>query len=230
MSERIDSRSSVETPEGIEFTSSIVGPLPRTLAYSIDFGWRLLVYMVLGIVSIFAGKVGTGVFLVVAFLLEWFYPVFFEVLRNGQTPGKKAMGIRVVNDDFTPVSWGNSIIRNLLRAADFFPVFYLFGLITMVLNRKFQRLGDLAAGTLVIYCQEDKPIKLSDEITATAPEIPLTLEERQAISNFTIRTEVISEARQQELANILEPVTHETGDKGLRKVKSIGAWLLGKKQ
>lgn len=92
MSKRLNNRNSVETPEGIEFTSSVAGPLPRTLAYCIDFSWRLLVYLALGIFMIFAGDVGMGFFLVIAFLLEWFYPVFFEVFKNGQTPGKKIDG------------------------------------------------------------------------------------------------------------------------------------------
>lgn len=229
MSKRLNNRNSVETPEGIEFTASVVGPLPRTLAYCIDFSWRLLIYLTLAIAMMFAGDVGLGFFLVTAFLLEWFYPVFFEVFKNGQTPGKKSMGIQVVNDDLTPISWANSVIRNLLRAVDYFPIFYLFGLVTMILNRKFQRLGDLAAGTLVVYCNKDRAIKLDDSILSVAPETPLTLEERQAISNFVTRSEILSKARQQELSDILCPITDEKGEEGLQKAKSIGAWLLGKK-
>lgn len=229
MKKLIDTSCSIETPEGIDFSSTIAGPIPRTLAYAIDLGWRCLIYLGIGLVTIFTGNVGVGFFLVITFLLEWFYPVFFEVFRHGQTPGKKALGLRVVNEDYTPVNWSGSTIRNLLRSADFLPVFYLFGITSITLSKKFQRLGDMAAGTVVIYTPQKTNNLLDNEITPTAPSQPLTPQEKQAISNFTLRTSSISEARQVELTNLLEPITKSTGPEGLNLVKSIGAWLLGKK-
>lgn len=224
----LDTCCSVETPEGIDFTATVAGPVPRILAYAIDFAWRALFYALIGLVTLFTGNVGTGFFLVLSFLLEWFYPVFFELYRNGQTPGKRSMKIKVVNDDLTPVSWGNSAIRNLLRAADFLPFFYLFGLLSMSLSGKFQRLGDMAAGTLVIYEQRNRSQTLDQSIPAQAPEVPLTLDERLAISNLLTRSSVISESRQTELTDILEPITGKNGEDGRAQVKAIAAWLLGK--
>lgn len=227
LSRPIDNHQRVETPEGIDFVQAVAGPVPRILAYLIDFGWRCLAYMLVGFVSQLAGGLGTGAFLIFAFLLEWFYPVLFEVLRQGQTPGKRSMGLRVVNADFTPVGWGESVVRNLLRAADFFPMLYATGLISMVLNSRFQRLGDLAAGTLVVY-QDPKPAAVPDlGLTPQMPSIPLTREERQGVQGLVLRSKTISEARQEELADILEPLTGESGPAGLSKLKAIGAWLLG---
>ena len=127
----LDTRYRVEIPGGIKLEAQVVGPIPRFFALAIDLAIR--------------GAL---------FLVEWFYPVLFEVLWRGQTPGKRALGISVINDDLTPVTLGPSLVRNLLRVVDFLPVFYLAGLVTMLSNRRFQRLGDLAAGTLVISVRE----------------------------------------------------------------------------
>ncbi|MCB1668604.1 MAG: RDD family protein [Porticoccaceae bacterium] len=228
--QQLDARCRVETPEGIEFDSSPVGPIPRVMAYFIDLCWRTLIVSVIGVISLMLGKVGAGFFFITAFLLEWFYPVYFEIFKNGQTPGKKKYGLRVVNDDFTPVSWGNSCIRNLLRSADFLPFLYTFGLISMVVSSKFQRLGDLAAGTLVVYeTKNQKQEGLPEGVGAKPSSVRLSAEEQHCFKNFMLRSEIISESRQIELANILRPILKQDGQAGLQELKSIGAWLLGKK-
>ncbi|ODC05121.1 hypothetical protein BFW38_02005 [Terasakiispira papahanaumokuakeensis] len=231
MSEFIDNQCCVETPEGIDFVQSAAGPVPRILAYLIDLGWRLLVYLVLSIATAFIGGLGTGFLLIVTFLLEWFYPVYFEVYRQGQTPGKRVMQLCVVNTDFTPITFAPSLIRNLLRWADFLPLFYLAGLLSMVLSDRFQRLGDLAAGTLVIYRDQAlRQARMVDEpIQPLAPAVPLTRDERQGIALLMQRADQVSESRQVELANWLEPITGDRGEAGLRKLKRIGYWLLGAK-
>ena len=229
--QKLDTSCTVETPEGVEFSSSVAGPVPRVLAYSIDLLWRSLIILVLSICAIFLHEVGIGIILISTFLLEWFYPVYFEVFKNGQTPGKKVYGIKVVNEDFTPVTFANSCIRNLLRAADFLPFFYAFGLVSMACGNKFQRLGDLAAGTIVTYQLKDQnwgDIE-SQNITPAPPKFVLSLDEQRSYANFLLRTDVLSDSRQIELANILEPVLDKEGERALRELKSIGAWLLGKK-
>ncbi|MBR9829344.1 MAG: RDD family protein [Oceanospirillales bacterium] len=225
----LDNHCSVETPEGIDFTQAMAGPVVRILAFLIDMVWRGLVYALIGILSGFLGGFGMGLYLIIGFLLEWFYPVFFEVFRQGQTPGKKAMGLRVVNEDFTPVGWGASVIRNLLRAADFFPLMYVSGLLSMVLSRRFQRLGDLAAGTLVVHVDRQSAPQLDVSIKPRMPQQALTRAERQGIISLTVRSRTISEPRQQELAELLAPVTGVTGEAGLERLKGMGAWLLGRK-
>jgi uncharacterized RDD family membrane protein YckC len=145
-------------------------------------------------ISIPFGTLGIGFWMILLFVLEWFYPVLFEVLWHGQTPGKKAMGISVIHDDLTPVSFGTSLVRNLLRTVDFLPLFYLAGLITMLSNRQFQRLGDLAAGTLVISVRESaKPASVGN-ITPLAPSTLLQRSEQTSIIDFLHRSKQLSAA------------------------------------
>ncbi|MCZ6578839.1 MAG: RDD family protein [Gammaproteobacteria bacterium] len=225
----LDTSYRVEIPGGIELEAQVVGPVPRFLAFSIDFIIRGIFLFIASLVSIPFGQLGIGFWLILLFLVEWFYPVLFEVFRSGQTPGKKALGISVVQDDLTPVSFGTSLVRNLLRTADFLPFFYLFGLITMVSNSRFQRLGDLAAGTLVISVRESSKPATIDNITALAPSTSLLKIEQTAMVDFLHRSQQLSHPRQQELASILDGVTHGKNDDGVDQLHRIGAWFLGVK-
>lgn len=220
----------VETPESIDLQAEPAGIVVRGLAFSIDFLIRAAILLVLSIVLGLAGEAGMGIILIAWFLLEWFYPVLFEMYRQGRTPGKKMMGLVVVNDDLTPIGWGTSVIRNLLRWADFFPVLYTAGLVTMACNKHFQRLGDIAAGTLVIYRQNDKsPVALGD-VRPQAPPLALEREDQIAIIGFAQRREQLSEDRQRELAAILEPVLSlvESAQR-VDYLHGIGHWLLGRR-
>ena len=223
----LDTSYRVEIPGGIELEAQVVGPIPRFLAFTIDLIIRGILMFVVSLVSIPFGQMGFGFWMITLFLVEWFYPVLFEVFRQGQTPGKKALGISVVHDDLTPVSFGTSMVRNLLRTVDFLPFFYLFGVVTMVSNSRFQRLGDLAAGTLVISVRESaKPSKI-DKVTPLAPSTALLRNEQTAMVDFLHRSQQLSLPRQQELASILEGVTHGKKDNGVDQLHRIGAWFLG---
>lgn len=227
MEQPVDTNYLVETPEGIDMQSELAGPVARTLAYAIDITIRTVILAVASIILAIAGTAGIGFILVISFLLEWFYPVLFEVFRQGQTPGKRAMGLAVVNEDLTPVRLGTSVIRNLLRFADFLPFAYLFGLTSMVISSKFQRLGDLAAGTLVIYRVATPLAHDLPKVTPIAPPISLNLEEQTAVINFTQRHQDISLERQQELAGILANVTAKDGEENVTYLRSVGNWLMG---
>lgn len=226
----LDTLYAIETPEGIDLTAQVAGPVPRILAYSVDLFYRTLILIALGIALAFAGNTGIGIWLLGSFLLEWFYPVIFEVFRGGQTPGKRAFGLTVVNDNLTPVGWGASIMRNLLRFADFLPFGYCAGILSMTLSRHFQRLGDYAAGTIVIYRAQTTKATALPDVTPAPPPRGLTLEDQQAIVSLTERAGVLSKARQQELADLLQPVTGKNGEAGLRQLYAIGHWLLGARQ
>ena len=152
----LDTSRSIGTPEGIELTLRLAGPVPRALAWLIDFAIRVGALIVFAMVIGPFGNLGQAAFLLAWFLLEWLFPAWCEVQWNGQTPGKKALGIAVLNDDGTPVRWPAALARNLLRAVDFLPFFYGFGLAAMLINRDFKRLGDLAANTLVAYRDVDR--------------------------------------------------------------------------
>jgi uncharacterized RDD family membrane protein YckC len=220
----------VETPESIDLEAEPAGIVVRGLAFSIDLLIRALILIVLGLALLSAGEAGMGLMLIVWFLLEWFYPVFFEVLRSGQTPGKKKMDLRVVNDDLTPVGWGTSIIRNLLRWADFFPVLYTAGLATMAWSRRSQRLGDMAAGTLVIYSRAESAQAAAPSAQAHPPPVPLGREDQVAIIGFAQRHRQLSEERQRELADILGPLLPVDAAQRVEYLRGVGNWLLGGRQ
>jgi uncharacterized RDD family membrane protein YckC len=223
--ELLDTIHAVETPEGIDINLPIAGPVARALAWVID---SLIKYAILfGALILLGslGQTGIGLWLITLFLMEWFYPVLFEVLHKGSTPGKQVFAIKVINDDGTPVDTPASLIRNLLRAVDFLPVAYGFGLIAMLLNRNFQRLGDLAAGTMVIY--QDRPTskpKLPDG-PVQQPLFPLTTHEQRLIIQFAERSAQLSPERQEELANMLFPLNNTL--ESTQALLANARWLLG---
>lgn len=225
----LDTRYRVEIPGGINLEAQVVGPIPRFFAFAIDLAIRGIVIFVLSILSIPFGSfgLGGGFFLIFLFAIEWLYPVLFEVYMRGQTPGKRLLGISVINDDLSPVTLGTSMVRNLLRTVDFLPLFYLAGLVTMLSNRRFQRLGDMAAGTLVISVPESAKPAVMKDILPLAPSTSLLRNEQSAIVDFLQRSQQLSEPRQQELASILEGVTHQKTDNGVEQLQRIGAWFLG---
>ena len=223
----LDTTYSVETPEGIDLQVDLAGPVPRAYAYLIDLLIRLVIQAVLFIPAAFAGKAGVGLWFILTFMLEWWYPVLFEVFRKGQTPGKKIYNIAVTNDDLTPVRWSASLVRNLLRAADFLPLMYVFGMIASTLSPKFQRLGDLAAGTIVVHKKEQSDLLAIPEVDAVSPPFSLNESEQAAIIEFTQRHNTLSEERQRELAEILENLSKPTTNDSVGYLRGIGNWLLG---
>lgn len=229
MDDKLDTMRTVETPEGVELTLRTAGPLARILAWLIDQLLRAMVYSIVGVALAFLGDLGMGILFIFLFLAEWFYPVFFEVLRRGATPGKAAMGLTVVNDDGTPLTWTPSIIRNLMRFADFLPFFYMFGLISMVLTRDFKRLGDLVAGTVVVYV--DRPVAPA-QLTPAPPvpvPVPLDLVEQRALIDFAERAPGWSEDRALELTEILEPLVGGPAPFAAKKLLGMAHWLAGKR-
>jgi len=218
---QLDTVHTFETPEGVELGLRVAGPLPRALAWVID---ALIRYGGLFIVSIalsILGEFGFGLFLILLFLVEWFYPVLFEVSR-GATPGKKMMGLAVVHDNGTPIGWPASMIRNLLRVVDFFPFLYGTGLVTMLINRQFKRLGDLAAGTLVIYAEH---VRRSHGVIAAAPRtlpVPLPIDEQRALLDFAERSSSLAPGRVEELAQI---ISDEQGPAAVETVLGYAHWL-----
>lgn len=196
----LDTLSRVPTPEGFELTLRLAGPVSRALAYAVDLAIRGALFVAAYVSLAFLGGGGTGLLLLFAFVLEWLYPVAFEVWWNGATPGKRAFGLAVLNDDGTPVGLGASVTRNLLRAADFLPMLYAFGLVSMLCSRQFKRLGDLAAGTIVVYRERALVRSPIPAAAPLAPPFALTLEERRAVLDFAERHASLSSERANELA------------------------------
>lgn len=223
----LDTVRHIETAEGIELNLRVAGPIPRALAWGADslikYGvlWGLLIALAI------LGRGGFGLWLIALFLTEWLYPALFEVYAGGATPGKQVLGLKVVNADGTPVDWPAALIRNLLRAADFLPALYGFGLVAMLCNRDFQRLGDLAAGTVVIY--RDPPSigpKLPAGL-ALPPPFPLSLAEQQLLIDFAERGATLNPERQAELAELLAGATRMHGIAGVERLRAHARWLIG---
>ena len=226
----LDTARRVATPEGVEITLRVAGPVPRALAYALDLLLRGAVMFALMIAVSALGNFGSAIMLLAAFMLEWLYPVFFEVLSAGATPGKRAMGLIVLNDDGTPVRWPASLTRNLLRAIDFLPFLYFIGFVTMVANRDFKRLGDLAANTLVVY-RDEKPAAASiPEASPIAPSIPLTLAEQRTLLDFSERSNRLTAERAAELAEIVAPLTSgHSGPAAVQQLVGIANHLVGRR-
>jgi uncharacterized RDD family membrane protein YckC len=224
----LDTVAQVETPEGIALQLRSAGLVPRALAWAVDAAIRITAASVaLAVLALF-GAGGTGLYLIFAFVLFWFYPVLFEVLRDGQTPGKIAMNLRVVNTNGTPVTWLASIVRNLLRTIDMLPLFYAFGLISTLVDARSRRIGDIVAGTLVIYT--DPPAKQSAAplVASVWPPLPLRVEERAAIVEFAERTEQLTPERQAELADLLPALTGTGGASAVQRLHGMAAAFLGR--
>jgi uncharacterized RDD family membrane protein YckC len=203
----LDTTRRVATPEGIELTLHLAGPVPRALAWAIDLLLRLAALLVVMLLASSLGRAGGGLVLLAAFFLEWLLPACFEAMWNGQTPGKRALGVRVLNDDGTPLRWPAALTRNLLRAADFLPVFYGVGLLAMLANRDFKRLGDLAAGTVVVYeAQKQVAAPVIADAPAVAPPISLTLAEQRALLELAERSGSFTPERLEELAELPAPL------------------------
>ena len=225
---KLDTVALVETPEGTDLHADLAGLVPRALAYTVDLLIRIGIMFALMILLLFFEEVGVGIYLIAFFVLEWWYPVLFEIYRNGQTWGKKAFNIKVVNDDLTPVSLGPSLIRNLLRGADIFPVLYAVGSISVLLTGRFQRLGDLAAGTIVVYCEpEQYDSSTLDHVEAVVPVHAMSEDQQVAFINFALNKGRLSQDRQEEIAEILRPRLPLNAVKASDYVRGVGKWLLG---
>jgi len=225
----IDTLCAVETPEGVELEFSPAGPVPRALAWMVDAGIRGAAYVALATVLQGLGQVGLGLLMLCMFLLEWFYPVGFEVLARGQTPGKRLLGLRVLRADGAPVGWSRSTVRSLLAFADFLPFGFAAGLTAMLLGRHSRRLGDLAAGTVVVHLSLDPARRLQPGgATATLPPpFPLSLPEQRAVMGFAERAPGLTLERARELADLLEPLTGARGDEGVAWLQAMALGLRG---
>lgn len=208
-------------------TLRAAGPVVRSLAWMVDIILRSMIYSVAAGALGMLGEAGMGLLLIVVFLGEWFYPVVFEVLNKGQTPGKMALSIAVVAQDGTPVTLTDSFLRNLLRFADFLPFAYLSGFVAMCFTQDFRRLGDLAAGTVVVYRERVRPSPALPEVERLPPPIALDAEEQRAILAFAERGGEWTPERVKELAEILEPIAGHPPEVAVRRLHGMARHLMG---
>ena len=177
---KIDTLQSIELAEGVAIQLRTAGVFVRCWAFVIDTLFRLLwLFGLIMVANLFAGLLGAnvpnGLALLAVFAIEWFYPTLYEAGKRGATPGKRMLGLRVVRESGAPITFGQSLLRNLMRAADILPFAYGFGIVSCLFTKKFQRLGDLVAGTLVVSAdtrvRKAPPIQL--HIEPKAPRLAL---------------------------------------------------------
>jgi uncharacterized RDD family membrane protein YckC len=220
----LDTDVAIETPEHIVFHYRIAGPARRAVGHVLDL---LLCYgavALFGVVVLFAtmgtamgrgelgsaAKGGMGLVLLALFAAQWIYFVVCEGLY-GRSPGKMAVGLRVVTTSGRPIGWAAAALRNLLRAADLLPTGYLVGIVSMALSPRFQRLGDLVAGTMVVVPEnaraaralELSPPAAPSELVDLPEHVALDAEERSAIELFLRRRHTLGTARELELAGMI---------------------------
>lgn len=178
----------IDTPENVVFDYEVAGIASRCIAAAIDTFIILLIQI--GIyLTLFATLIVTfgelelsnldesaigwivAILGLIGFALLWGYYIFFELRWNGQSPGKRKMHLRVVRTDGMPITFTESLIRNLVRLIDFLPAYYGLGLIVVFVNGQARRLGDLAAGTLVV--RDHAPVTL-EQVTASRPRTRIT--------------------------------------------------------
>lgn len=218
----LDTTAEVETPEHVVFRHRVAGPARRTVAYLVDFLIRaaivtLVMILLISVNPLLRGEWDSATFglgAVVVFLVEWGYYVLCESLWSGRTPGKRAMGLRVVKEGGYPITVTDSVLRNLLRGADFLPMGYAAGLAVMIGDERFRRLGDLVAGTMVVVEERARvraalgihPPPSARELKDLPQRLPLDANDIEALELFLRRQETLSPALARELAEEVAPL------------------------
>ncbi|MHB8630445.1 MAG: RDD family protein [Candidatus Limnocylindria bacterium] len=204
-------RLEVETPDHVVLRYTLAGVGNRGFAAVVDF---LIALLITAGLEIGYGRIGApgeavlgGFIRIVLFVLGWSYFILFEWLWNGQTVGKRAFGLRVINEDGSPAGFVAVFVRNLVRIVDFLPSLYGLGLLAIVFTSRSQRLGDLAAGTFVVRAPKPKLDWLALR-TVTRVGAPVALggvrglsgEAQRIVREFVAREATLSERDRARLA------------------------------
>ena len=205
LKQKLDTITTIETPEAIDIVLRPAGVLPRSMAFLIDFMIRYIWFFLTLMIFLPLGAFGAGLVILNLFFTIWFYYVIFDVFFNGVSLGKRVMGLRTINDDGTPIQFSASFLRNLLRLADTLPMFYTLGIFSCTTHPQAKRIGDIVAGTLVVYTDKANKRPNIPAVPPVASPVVLTQEEQRAVLSFSERNQNLSFERQQELAMIIAP-------------------------
>lgn len=242
--QQLDSRVQIVTPENIAFEYRVAGPFTRVGAYLIDLGIQaavvaatfvlFVIFAVIVFSSSFGGSgyslgevianLGAFTIFVLWFLMQWFYGSWFEARWNGQTPGKKMLGLRTLCENGQPIDVQQAVLRNLIRLLDALPMLplpqfflmlmpllcgsHLAGLVSMAMTKRHQRLGDLACGTIVV-CEEQTisgRIEVADDpaVRQVMELVPANYQPSptlgRALSHYQSRRRYFGPARRKEIA------------------------------
>jgi uncharacterized RDD family membrane protein YckC len=173
----------IDTPEQVSLEYPLAGAGSRFLALGIDVVVQLIAFAGLGILGVLAAQIVAvasrrsavwiaAILVALAFVVHYGYFATFEAVWNGQTPGKRAVGIRVVAVSGRPLTAFDAIVRNVLRIVDQIPGMYAVGLLALFVTPRNQRLGDVAAGTVVVHDHaSERPLILNPRF-ASLPTVP----------------------------------------------------------
>jgi uncharacterized RDD family membrane protein YckC len=228
----LDTVVAAETPEGIILELHPAGLPARFYAFVLDWLIRLVILYGCAIVARILGGIGVAFWIVLLFLLEWFYPIAFELGRSGATPGKKAFGLKVVMDNGLPITPAASFTRNLLRAADFLPFGYGFAIVSMLLRQDCKRLGDIGAATLVVHQPQAAPRITLEKVEPVVPVRPLAPRDQAALVALAARAPTLTGERLDELAALAASVSGDQGHAGgavTHRVLGVAQWLMGRR-
>jgi uncharacterized RDD family membrane protein YckC len=196
-----EDRLTIDTPEGVPLELTLAGVGSRFASALLDYILQFIILVALALVLRYgagfspgSSSVSAAFWVVGFFAVFWGYDVAFEVLNSGRTPGKAANGLRVVRESGAPVTFGPSAVRNVIRIIDLLPGTYLVGITSILVTKRNQRVGDLAAGTLVI--RETR--RLPPEV-GVAPSVQTPTWDTSAIGREDLDTVAAFLARRHEL-------------------------------
>jgi len=243
----LDTRQSVELGEGVEIHLRIAGPFPRALALLLDTliiaGGMLVISLFMGVMALSSGmsNVIDGLLLVISFVVSWGYFTFFESGKRGATIGKRTVGLRVIDRSGNNITRGQAFIRNVLRFVDMLPGIpttaagfligsFGLGFFCCLFTRKFQRVGDLVANTLVVYTEPELQMEgQMPQVDMIAPTVALGREEQAALVDYYHRAGMWSEARRIELSDHVSELTQKKGMAGMSKLLGMAKWIKEKR-
>jgi len=223
----------IDTPEQVHLEFVLAGIGSRFMAVFLDMLIQTVLYVALFFVAFGLLALGDfsknrsmwvlAVWFLLVFCIYWGYYAAFEIFWQGQTPGKRWAGIRVIKESGRPINAFEALTRNLMRVVDLLPGFYGFGVVTMMLNPKNRRLGDFVAGTIVVHETSDResPIffNTADSSQFSFPQATkLTLQEVELIETFLARRlDIPPQVRLHSAMRITEMVSSRLGiDSGMR--------------
>jgi uncharacterized RDD family membrane protein YckC len=225
----IDTILTAETPEGIAISIRPAGFAVRATAFLIDAAIRIVFLLICSTALAAGGKFGRGVLLIFLFVLNWLYPVIFELTAAAATPGKRIMGLVVLMANGLPITPAGCLIRNLLRVVDALPLFYAFGIVCILLRNDSRRIGDLAGGTVVAYRDEVQPGGSLAAADPVPPPIALSRRQQIAIMSFGFRVGRLTPQRAEEIAELAAAALQDTPARLSLTTRLVGVarWLHG---
>lgn len=212
-----EDRVTIETPEGVDLQLTLAGIGSRFASALIDGIIETVILVALYLLLVGGGSLGltpdqggfaVALYTVVAFIVFVGYDVAFEVLNSGRTPGKRLNGLRVVRDGGEPVTFLASSVRNILRLIDILPTAYLVGCISILVSSRNKRIGDLAAGTLVVRDRKPaapsvRPLYAPQSLDMTWDTSGISAEELAAVRSFLVRRDSLDRDARRQLAQTL---------------------------